>query len=203
MGGRAQHSGLPFLQCHPIILHGNHILTRLIIQTEHLWVLYAGPMLVGASLACQFHILRVRNNIHFIIRSCVICRRVTGQSRPQIMGQLPADQFSTGYVFDRVGVDHTGLIWIISGRIRKPIITKAYVALYVFLSVKAVHLKPVTQLTTAAFISVLRHIIARWGKLSIMWSDHGTNFVGAAREIHQLVEFINNSDEHIDDFCTT
>ena len=51
VGGRAKHLGLPFSQRHLIILHGNHILARLIIWTEHLWLLHAGPTLVATSLA--------------------------------------------------------------------------------------------------------------------------------------------------------
>ena len=91
-------------------------------------------------------------------------------------------------------MDYAGPIWIKSGHVRKPVITKAYVALFVSLSVKAVHLELDTELTTAAFIATLRRFIARWGKPSIMWSDHGTNFVGVAREIHEMAEFVKNSD---------
>ena len=43
LGGRAKHLGLPFSQCHPIILYGNHILTKLKIHTEHLRLLHTGP----------------------------------------------------------------------------------------------------------------------------------------------------------------
>ena len=84
VGGRAKHLGLPFSQCHPIILHGKHILTRLIFQTKHLRLLHAGSTLVAASLARRFHILQGCNTIRFITRNCVICQRVTGQSRPLV-----------------------------------------------------------------------------------------------------------------------
>ena len=43
---------------------------------------------------------------------------------------------------------------------RKPVNVKAYVCLYVSLSVKAVHLEPVSDLTTDAFITSLRRFIA-------------------------------------------
>ena len=101
---------------------------------------------------------------------------------------LPADRFSAGFVFDRVGMDYAGPIWIKSGHVRKPVI-KAYVALFVSLSVKAVHLELVTELTTTAFIATLRRFIAWQGKPSIMWSDHGMNFVGAGREIQEFIIF--------------
>ena len=100
-------------------------------------------------------------------------------------------------------MDYASPIWIKSGRVRKPFITNVYVALIVSLSVKAVHLEPITELTTTAFIATLHRFIARQAKPSITWSDHGTNFVGATREIHELVESVKNSNECISDLCTT
>ena len=70
---------------------------------------------------------------------------------------------------------------------RKPIFTKGYVAVFVSLSVKAVHLEAVTDLTTSTFIATLRRFITRRGIPSTMWSDNGTNFVGAAKELNKLI----------------
>ena len=114
------------------------------------------------------------------------CRRVASKPRPQIMGQLPSDRLNPGPIFDYVGVDYAGPILTKSGPVRKPTITKSYVAVFVCFSTKAVHLETVTDLTTAAFIATLRRFTARRGKPSVIWSDHGTNFAGAAREIKEL-----------------
>ena len=46
----------------------------------------------------------------------------------------------------------------------------------------------VMSLTTAAFIATLWRFIGRWGKPSVIWSDHGTNFVRTARELKPLRE---------------
>ena len=48
----------------------------------------------------------------------------------------------------------------------------------------------VSDLTTEAFIATLRRFIARRSRPSFIWSDHGTNFVGAARELKELTEFL-------------
>ena len=63
--------------------------------------------------------------------------------------------------------------------------------MFVSLTVKAVHLELVLDLTSEAFISCLRRFMACHGKPSTIWSDHGTNFVGANREIKELVQFLN------------
>ena len=73
--------------------------------------------------------------------------------------------------------------------VRKPIIVKSYACIFVALSVKAVHLEVVSDLTTDAFLACLRRFISRRGIPSAIWSDHGTNFVGASRELSELGKF--------------
>ena len=85
-----------------------------------------------------------------------------------------------GPVFDKVGVDFAGPVQTKYG---KPVIVMSYICLFVSLSVKAVHLEPVSDLTSDAFIAALRRFVARRGKPSLITSDHRTNFVGANRYI--------------------
>ncbi len=92
-----------------------------------------------------------------------------------------------------------------SGRsTRKPVIVKSYVCVFVSLSVRAVHLELVSDLSTDAFIACLRRFISRRGKPSLLCSDHGTNFVGAASEIKELVKFLEfqKTQEKIFTFCS-
>ena len=68
--------------------------------------------------------------------------------------------------------------------------TKAYVCVFVLLTVKAIHLELVFYLTTDAFLSALRRFITRRGKPKLLWRDHGTNFIGVHKELKQLAEFL-------------
>ena len=86
-------------------------------------------------------------------------------------------------VFERVGLDYARPFLIKYGSARKPTIVKSYVCVFVSLTVKAVHLELVSDLTTDAFIATLRRFIAHRGKPHLIWCDHGTNFVGAVREL--------------------
>ena len=86
----------------------------------------------------------------------------------QMLGQLPFERVTPGPVFEKVCIDYAGPYYIKYGSIRKPIIIKAYVCVFVSLSVKAVHLEAVSDLTTDAFVATLRHFIACRGKPSLI-----------------------------------
>ncbi len=107
-----------------------------------------------------------------------------------MLGQLPVERITPGSVFDNVGVDYAGPVLIKYGYVRKPKLVKAYICVFVSLSVKAVHLELVTDLTSEAFIACFKRFIARRGLPSLVWSDNGTNFTGAAREIKELYQFL-------------
>ena len=63
---------------------------------------------------------------------------------------------SSGPIFERVGVDYAGPIAVKYGPVRRPTVIKAYICIFVSLTVKAVHLESVSDLTTEAFIASLR-----------------------------------------------
>jgi len=120
-----------------------------------------------------------------------------------MMGQLPFERVTPGCVFEKVGVDYAGPFHIKHG-IRKPTLVKAYVCIIISLSVKAVHLEVVSGFTSESFIATLRRFIARRGHPSLIWSDNGTNFVGANRELKELYEFLiqQRASGTISEFCT-
>ena len=95
--------------------------------------------------------------------------------------------------------------WLNLGHHNKSFVTKAYVCVFVSFTVKAVHLEPISELTTAAFIATLRRFMARRGKPIVIWSDHGTNFVGAAKEIKELYALLKTDkmNSQVAEFCST
>ena len=106
------------------------------------------------------------------------------------MGQLPVDRIIPGSVFEKIGVDYAGPVLVKHGFVHKPVVVKAYICVFVSLTVKAVHLELVSDLTTEAFVAALRRFIAGRGKPSLIWSDNGSNFIGANHEIKELFKFL-------------
>ena len=204
VGGREQNSKRSFSIQYPVILHGKHYLTTLIIRSEHTCLMHASPTLLIASLSRCYDILGYRRVVRSITRGCITCHRTSARPHPQMLGQLPIERVTPDLVFDKVGIDYAGPVYIKYGFIRKPTIVKAYICVFVALSVKAVHLELIADLTADAFVTSLRRFIARHGKPSLIWSDHGTNFVGAARMMKELVELFEDQKTQgaISEFCS-
>ena len=205
VGGRLANSKLPYKMLHPIILDAKHPITKLIIRAEHLRQLHAGPTLLISSLCLRFHIINLRKTARSITRQCVTCRRHVGETLTQLRGQLPPEQVTPGTVFENVGVDYAGPVLIKYGYVRKPTIVKAYICVFILITVKAVHLELVSDLTSEAFIAALCCFISRKGYPKLIYSDHGTNFIGANRELKELSEFFKSeiSQSKISEFCTS
>ena len=69
---------------------------------------------------------------------------------------------------------------------------------------KAVHLEAVSDMTSDAFIATLYRFVARRGH-PLIWSDNGTNFVGANHELKVLYEFLAQRKKKniISEFCSS
>ncbi|XP_026482866.1 uncharacterized protein LOC113391116 [Ctenocephalides felis] len=91
--------------------------------------------------------------------------------------------------FQAVGVDFAGPVILRASRLRKAPRVKAYIALFVCMVTKAVHLDLVSSLSTDAFLATLRRFVSRRGCCSVIHSDNGRNFVGASRELSDLYRF--------------
>ena len=68
-------------------------------------------------------------------------------------------------------------------------------AWFVCMTIKAIHLEVVSDLTSDGFLAALRRFAARRGLPEHIYSDNGTNFVGASNQLKDLYA-VFNSDEH-------
>lgn len=68
---------------------------------------------------------------------------------------------------------------------------KAYISIFVCFATKAVHIELVSDLTSVAFVGALKRFISRRNKPAHMYSDNGTSFVGAQRQLKEFYDFIH------------
>jgi hypothetical protein len=91
IGGRLQFAELSREQIHPILLHGSHYFTALLITQTHIRLHHMGVRIALSKLREEFWILRVRQAIKKVLYKCFPCkiaRNPFGQERETPM---PAD----------------------------------------------------------------------------------------------------------------
>ncbi|GFW45781.1 integrase catalytic domain-containing protein [Trichonephila clavipes] len=198
VGGRLQNSQLQFNSKHPIILPSQHSISELLIKEQHIAHLHAGPTLLAHVLRQSHWIVGSRKLINKCIRKCLKCNKFkTSTTTPQLMGNLPKHRATLERPFFSCGIDYAGPVLIKCNKGRGTKSTKGYIALFVCLATKAVHIEAVGDLTTDSFIAALRRFSARRGAPRHIYSDNGTNFVGARRkldEIRKPLSYVNDSD---------
>src|SRR3978361_1509432 len=104
------------------------------------------------------------------------------------MGNLPASRVSQLKPFSSVGVDYARPFSLVMSRHRGVRTTKAYLCLFVCFATRAMHLEVASDLSTNTFIAALRRFVARRGRCSHIYSDCGTNFVGAVKELNSHMQ---------------
>ncbi|XP_033229659.1 uncharacterized protein LOC117181203 [Belonocnema kinseyi] len=93
-------------------------------------------------------------------------------------------------LLDDSGLLRVGGPYYVKDRTRNRITTKANLCIVVRFATKAVHLELAVDLTTDAFLSCLQHFVSRRGRPQGMFSDNGTNFVGAKNEFNDLARLL-------------
>ncbi|GFW63656.1 integrase catalytic domain-containing protein [Trichonephila clavipes] len=187
VGGRLQNSQLRFKSKHPIILPSQHSISELLIKEQHIAHLHAGPTLLAHVLRQSHWIVGSRKLINKCIRKCLKCNKFkTSTTTPQLMGNLPKHRVTLERPFFSCGIDYAGPVLIKCNKGRGTKSTKGYIALFVCLATKAVHIEAVGDLTTDSFIAELRRFSARRGAPRHIYSDNGTNFVGARRKLDEI-----------------
>ena len=184
VGGRLQHSSATAK--HPIILHKASRCTFLLIRRLHMENSHAGPSVLMALLAEMYYVSSAKRLTRRVTRECVICRRAYAKTLHQQMGRLPADRVNPSPPFNITGVDLAGPFLCSRGNPRKPTKIKTYACLFVCMVTRAIHLELLSDLSSSAFIAGFTRFCARRGLPSTVYSDNGTNFVGANKEFKDV-----------------
>lgn len=195
VGGRLTNaSDLSYDHRHPIIIPYDNHFSTLIFRHEHELLLHAGPQAMLANVRLTYWPINGRRTARKVAHACITCFKNKPKTLEPIMGNLPklrVDQPMRS--FENAGVDYAGPIMMKINSRRNSPLQKAYVCIFVCLATKAVHIELVCDLTTDAFIAALTRFISRRGKCKNMYSDNGTNFVGANRKLCKLAQLLTST----------
>ena len=193
VAGRLKNSSLPFDKKHPVILP-RHRVSELIVAQAHIRALHGGPQLTLRVVRQNYWIMGARDLVKSHIHRCVPCVRERTVIPTQLMADLPKSRTTPSRPFSHCGVDYAGPVQVRTTKGRGHKSHKAYIAVFVCFATRAIHLEPVSDYTSSAFMATLRRFVARRGLPSHMYSDNRTTFQGAEREIRQA--FLRLSRDH-------
>ena len=196
VGGRLEKTVGEFDVKHPIILPQKCHFSQLVIRQYHVEMGHSGTSHTWASVRKKFWIVKGCSAVRRVIGQCIACRKRNAKVREQFMADLPSCRLqSFERPFYNTGVDYFGPFMIKQGRS----LVKRYRCVFTCLTMRVVHIEIANSLTADSFINALRRFTARRGKPNCIFSDNGTNFVGAARILRESLEELNKST--IDRYC--
>ncbi|XP_071042214.1 uncharacterized protein [Parasteatoda tepidariorum] len=162
----------------PILLPANSVVLEL-IREEHIKAMHAGRSILLSRLRERYWILKAKKLVNKVISKCVTCKRHQAKPVEVPFAPLPRERVTQTKVFQVSGVDYAGPLYLKSNE-------KAWIVLFTCAVYRAVHFELVRSLTTDAFIQAFRRFIARRGRISVIYSDNGKNFVGANNYLKNL-----------------
>ncbi|XP_072375490.1 uncharacterized protein [Diabrotica undecimpunctata] len=154
----------------------------------------ASPQNTLSNIRLTYWPLDGLREIKRIIYKCKNCYRFNARPAHQIMADLPKERFQVSRPFTNVGIDYGGPFQIKSSKLRRAPICKAYIAVFVCLVTKAVHIELVSSLSTEAFLLTLKRFISRRGIPKTIYSDNASNFLGARNQLKELYDFFMGTD---------
>ncbi|CAG9137710.1 unnamed protein product [Plutella xylostella] len=200
VGGRLNLSTYENDKKHPILICAKHHFCKLIFEHKHNQeLMHAGPQALLYAVRENLWPVNGRLLARRVVKGCVKCRRLQGQTLHPLMGNLPTQRVTPAFPFESVGIDFAGPFSILSRKGRGAKTSKCYLCLFICLRFKCIHLEAVSELSKEAFILSLRRFISRRGKPLEILCDNGRNFVAASKEVGQ---FLKTNSAPLSDFAT-
>ena len=188
VGGRLQSAPIDYATKHPVILPYDQPITRLIIWDHHVKNHHVKTERLLADLRSRYWILSGRNVVKSVLNKCVPCKRRDVQPVPPVMASLPAHRLTPFLPsFSYTGIDYFGPLTVkVGGRGRRH--EKRWICLFTCLTTRAVHLEVSNGLSVEDFMLCFARFKSLRGKPTVIYSDNGTNFVAAERELQEAFE---------------
>ena len=187
VGGRLSQSEYSFDKRFPILIEKSSHLAWLLISKAHQQSLHSGTQQTLATLQQRYWIINGRSQVRKYVRSCVKCFNFASKRCEQKMGDLPEERVTPSRPFTFTGIDFAGPLTIkgISKRDEK-----AFIALFVCFSTRAIHLECVSDLSKEACLAAIRRFTSRRGLPNTIYSDNATNFIGSRNEIQEIQQML-------------
>lgn len=157
---------------YPFLLPKNHPLVHQLIHDAHKYHCHGGVQFLMGKLREKYWILQGRRAVGNVVHKCTACKRHQAVPLEVDPAALPEGRVKISEAFSTTGVDLAGPLFLKDG-------SKAWIVLFTCALYRGVYLDVVTSLSTGAFMGALERFISICGRPCTVYSDNGTNFVGA------------------------
>ncbi|XP_026738352.1 uncharacterized protein LOC113501423 [Trichoplusia ni] len=172
----------------PIVLDSKDLIGRLILEDYHRRFNHGNHATVMNEVRQRYWVLGLRSALKTVQHQCQWCRARRGKPGELPTGNLPVERLTHSCPpFTCTGVDYFGPLSVTVARHHE----KRWGALFTCLTTRAVHIELVPSLSTDSMMMALRRFAARRGMPKTIYSDNGTNFVGANRELQEALQGMN------------
>lgn len=195
--GRLANADIGQDQKYPYILPASATLSKRLMEEAHHNTMHGNLQLSQQYIRDRYWIVGLRSAMKNVIHHCVKCARYRQQTSKQLMADLPPDRVQLSRPFAYCGVDYAGPVRIKARSGRGAYVEElGYMALFVCLAIKAVHIEVVADATTQTFLAALDRFIARRGNVKGMRSDNASYFVCAVKELEMAIQQWNHKELH-------
>lgn len=188
VGGRLKStSKLNQLEKHPAIIPKDSHIAKIIIRHQHARIHHLGQRSTLAAIReSGVWIVHGTRMVKATIANCVTCARLRRPPEKQQMGNLPPERLEETPPFTHVGMDVFGPFTIKDRRTEY----KRWGLLFTCLYSRAIHIEMLEDMSSDAFLNALRCLVSIRGPVRTLFSDQGTNFVGARNELKRLTDSV-------------
>lgn len=174
---------VPYGARRPYILPEKHHISNLILKNQHELFKHKKTQAAVAAVQQKYHIIHINAAMKKMRNRCQHCKNERAKACAPRMAPLPECRLQP-YVkpFTHTGVDYFGPYNVSIGRRTE----KRWGVVFTCMTTRAVYLELAHDLSADAFLICLNSVQNRRGKIKFLYSDNGTNFIGANNEMSKI-----------------
>ena len=171
---------------YPIILNANvNPFVKLFFEHTHVKHYHQGVEYLRSIVQEHYTVLKLRLFLRSIRAHCLRCREFQAVTMQPIMSDLIKERLAyQSPPITNTGVDYIGPFYVTVRRTSE----KRWGFLFTCLTTRAVRVQIVTSMDTSSCVMGVERFVARRGTPAMIWSDNGTNFIGAEEELRESIE---------------
>ena len=165
---------------YPIILDARHTFVKLFLEHTHVKHYLQGVEYLRSIVQEHYTVLKLSSSLRSIKARCLRCRKFQAATMQPTTSDSPKERLAyQSPPSKNTGVDYFGPFYVTVRRRTE----KKWGFLFTCLNTRAVHVEIVTSMDTNSCVMGVEPFLSRRGTPVIIWSDNGTNFIRAEKEL--------------------